>query len=92
MAKVVEFIKRRFPTDCNWTNGNCYYFALILSSRFNGIIYYDVIDGHFICKIDNNYYDYFGIVDINNRILVEWNKFQEYDSLQYERIMQDVIQ
>jgi hypothetical protein len=92
MAKVVEFIKRRFPTDCNWTNGNCYYFALILSNRFNGIIYYDVIDGHFICKIDNNYYDYFGIVDINNRILVEWNKFQEYDSLQYERIMQDVIQ
>lgn len=92
MAKVVEFIKRRFPTDCNWTNGNCYYFALILSNRFNGVIYYDVIDGHFICKIDNNYYDYFGIVDINNRILIEWNKFQEYDSLQYERIIKDVIQ
>ena len=38
MQEVMEFIQRRFPKDSNWTNGNCYYFALILSDRFNGTI------------------------------------------------------
>ena len=91
MANVLEFIKRRFPTDCNWTNGNCYYFALILSDRFNGTIYYDVIEGHFICKIEENYYDYFGIVNTNGRVLVEWDKFEQYDALQQKVIQRDVI-
>ena len=31
MNQVEEFIQRRFPVDCNWTNGNCYYFAVILN-------------------------------------------------------------
>ena len=32
--EIIEFINRRFKLDCNWTNGNCYYFALILADRF----------------------------------------------------------
>lgn len=44
MDPVKEFIDRRFKADCNWLNGNCYYFALILSDRFpGGTVYYDVI-------------------------------------------------
>ena len=31
---VLKFIKRRFPVDCNWLSGNCYYFAQILMARF----------------------------------------------------------
>ena len=34
MDEVIEFIKRRFPTDSNWLSGNCYYFAKILQERF----------------------------------------------------------
>ena len=90
MNMVLEFINKRFPTDCNWTTGNCYYFALILADRFNGDIYYDVINGHFITKIQDNFYDWNGIVNTNN-CLVEWNKMDQYDSLVKQRIIRDCI-
>ena len=61
---VLEFIHRRFPVDCHWLDGNCYYFALILLDRFPiGKILYDVIDGHFVCEIDGVKYDWSGVVD-----------------------------
>ena len=91
MQEVMEFIQRRFPKDSNWTNGNCYYFALILSDRFSGTMYYDVIYGHFITKIGDYYYDYCGIVNLDKRVLVEWSKFEEYDKHQYRRVVEDVL-
>ena len=36
MDKVIDFIKKRFKIDCDWTTGNCFYFAKILESRFPG--------------------------------------------------------
>ena len=89
--KVLEFIKRRFPYDYNWINGNCYYFAIILKSRFpEGSIYYDVIDGHFIFKLDDNYYDWTGKIE-PGKCLVEWEYFDYYDSLQKKIIIRDCI-
>ena len=89
--KVLEFIKRRFPTDCNWISGNCFHFAVILHSVFsNSTIYYDVISGHFVTLIDNKYYDWTGIVEPDG-YLVEWDNFEEYDSLQYKVIKRDCI-
>ena len=91
MNEILEFIKRRFPVDCNWTTGNCYYFAIILLSRFpEGAVYYDVINGHFIFKCDDHYYDWTGIIEPDG-YLVEWNKFDEYDSLLKQRIMRDCL-
>ena len=65
MNEVLEFIKRRFSVDCNWTTGNCYYFAIILKDCFSsGKIFYDVINGHFIFFYDGKYYDpEFGLVE-----------------------------
>ena len=91
MQEIFDFIERRFPKDSHWTDGNCYYFALILSDRFNGTLYYDVIYGHFVCKIEDKYYDYGGLVNLDKRVLVEWDKFEEYDKLQYHRIVEDVL-
>ena len=91
MDEILEFIKRRFPVDCNWITGNCYYFAIILLYRFpKGIIYYDVINGHFIFKYDDYYYDWTGITEPDG-YLVEWDKFDEYDSLLKQRIIRDCI-
>lgn len=87
---VKEFISRRFPksinSDSNWTNGNCYYFSLILKDRFNGTVYYDIIHGHFLTLINDAFFDATGIVyklskkELN---LIENNKFTscklEYD-------------
>ena len=91
VSEICEFIKRRFPTDQDWTNGNCYYFSLILKNRFGGKIYYDVVNGHFVTRIDNQYFDYNGIVDTEGRTLIEWDRFCEYDRKQKKRIKRDCI-
>lgn len=96
MNKVLEFIERRFKGDCNWTTGNCYYFAVILKDRFpEGKIYYDVINCHFVFGYQDNYgwsfYDWNGFVSPNSRILIEWDRFDKYDSLRKERIIRDCI-
>ena len=88
--KILEFINRRFPHDSNWTTGNCYHFALILSNVFYGEIYYDVVNGHFVTLIDGEYYDYYGIVK-DSIVLVKWSKFDEYDVLQRGSIIRDCV-
>lgn len=90
---VIEFIKRRFPNDSNWLNGNCYFFATILKSRFpEGIIYYDVIVGHFVTEIDGVKYDWSGVVDESSEnCYVEWDSFDEYDVKQKQSIIDGCI-
>ena len=90
--EVENFIKRRFPQDCNWLNGNCFYFALILQERFGGEIYYDPIEGHFFCKIKNKFYDWRGShKSINIKDLILWKNYKQIDSLHWERIWRDVV-
>lgn len=92
---VEEFIQRRFgEKDYNWKTGNCYYFAIILKTRFpEGDIYYDTIDGHFIFKLQDTFYDYTGAVneftDVN--AVIKWDDFDKYDSLLKQRIIRDCI-
>ena len=90
--RVIEFIKRRFKSDCNWISGNCCYFAMILKTRFpDGVIFYDVINGHFVFNYADCYYDYTGIITPDENNIIEWDIFGQYDSLQRERIIRDCI-
>ena len=89
---ILEFIKRRFNADCNWTTGNCYYFAIILKDRFpEGTIYYDVINGHFTFWYDGRFYDWTGIVKSKDSYYIAWDVFDKYDSFEKERIIRDCI-
>ena len=89
--EILEFIKRRFPTDCQWISGNCYYFSVILLSRFpTGSIYYDVINGHFVFKYEDHYYDWTGCIKPDG-YLVEWDNFDEYDHIQKQVIVDGCI-
>ena len=91
MDEVIEFIHRRFKSDCNWISGNCYYFAIILKDRFpEGTIFYDVIYGHFVFLYKDRYYDWTGNVTPKG-FLVPWDQFEEYDYLQKKRIITDCI-
>lgn len=91
MDEILEFINRRFPKDSNWLNGNCYYFAQILKTRFpDGTIFYDVINGHFIFRYELKFYDWSGEIQ-QNGFFVEWDNFDEYDTLQKQRIIRDCI-
>lgn len=92
MNEVVEFIKRRFPIDCNWTSGNCYFFAVILKARFpDGKVVYDDVEGHFLFSYQGRLYDYNGEQPVGNRSLIEWNLFDEYDHALKQRIIRDCI-
>lgn len=89
---VLNFIFRRFPYDAMWSEKNCYYFAVILKDRFpDGVIYYDVKEGHFLTKIRDKLYDNSGEQTEENRTLVKWDEFSKYDKLQAERIIQHCI-
>lgn len=95
---VIEFINRRFKDESYWLNGNCYYFAIILKERFcnnNSEIYYDVLEGHFICKIDDIFYDWNGIVNYDDeyksKYVKKWSTYHTEDCIHWERIVRDVI-
>lgn len=92
MDEVLEFINRRFKNDCNWTNGNCYFFAVILKSRFpEGEIFYEEISGHFVLKYNNQFYDWTGIHKSTKASYVSWEEFDKYDLSLKKRIVRDCI-
>lgn len=95
--EVKDFIYRRFKADCQWMSGNCYYFSLILADRFKSYspyMYYDSIDGHFLCRIGSRFYDFtgehkYGGSDIER--LYKWDELKELDCTWYSRIVRDVL-
>ena len=91
MSEIFDFIHRRFPTDCRWLDGNCYYFAVILKARFpEGNIFYDVTYGHFVFGHDGRYYDWTGEIEPQG-YLVDWELFEAYDALVYQRVLRDCV-
>ena len=91
--EITDFIKRRFPVDCNWMNGNCYYFAVILKARFpEGRLVYDSVVGHFMLRIKDTFYDYTGIAATEPRPeFFDWEELQKTDPLFSQHITRDVI-
>lgn len=92
MDEILDFIDRRFAsTDANWLNGNCYWFAHILCSRFNYLdLYYEPIIGHFYAGYNNQYYDWTGMVKPQySPILL--SKIEKEDILWYNHIIRDCV-
>lgn len=96
--EVLDFIngfKEMHPLEIEdvFSNGYCYWFAMILSSRFGVIdssIYYLPIRNHFITKIGNKFYDITGEI-IPDEETYEWTTYKIFDSLDYGRIKRDCI-
>ncbi len=87
--EVLDFIRRRWSKDSDWTNGNCLWFANILCQRFiDGEIYYLPIRGHFITKIDGVFYDATGVVTTNEAPIALVDIYHN-DSLLYSRLIRD---
>ena len=94
MDQVEEFIQRRFEKDCNWLNGNCYYFAVILQEAFpGGEIVYDTLTGHFLYWLNGYLYDWRGkqLDYCFPGQLINWSSLSHDDSTYYERIVRDCI-
>lgn len=87
---ILEFIARRFKKDCNWTNGNCLWFALILQMRFPSLeICYLPVIGHFVVRDGTGaLYDWTGTVT-TEETPIEINSLKKVDYTWYSRLMRD---
>lgn len=88
-----------------FTNGYCYYFAQILSTRFNSFlwhptdIYYNPIDCHFACLIGNKLWDINGaisddIIEYQTNKFGHWYKWKYYidwEPLDSKRVIENCI-
>ena len=79
MDEVLEFIfrfKSKYPSELEdlFTNGYCYWFAIMLTTNFGGEIWYNPSVIHFCAYIDGWFYDITGRFPYN----VEWKNWQEY--------------
>ena len=94
-SNVIDFInnfKKKYPDamEDTFLHGYCYWFAKILAERFEGVIYYEPIDNHFIAYIENHFYDITGEV-IPSQKARPWSVYQLWDELETQRIIRDCI-
>lgn len=94
--KRISFHKNtREKIELAFTNGNCYWFAFILSSVFNGTICYLPIEGHFICRIEDEYYDIYGYIDESSNYrmdtIYDWEEYQKIEPKISEKIKAQCI-
>lgn len=87
---VLNFIHYRFPVDCHWLDGNCYYFALILCNRFSQLsIYYNPVDGHFFAGNGHEFYDWTG--RIYPPYAISFDEIKNEEPQWYGRLVRDCI-
>ena len=88
ILNFIEDIKKTSPKEITnlFSCGYCYWFAVILSTRFNGSIFYLPIENHFITKINNNFYDIKGLYKPKEDIYLWPDEYTQTDKLDYERV------
>lgn len=96
--EILDFINRRFNNPevvKSFTNGNCYYFVIILITRFGkGRIVYNEIDNHFGYLLNNKIYDITGVICenfINNNLWQYWFIYCVNEPANSYRIERDCI-
>lgn len=92
--EVIEFIRRRFAKDCDWMEGNCFWFAAILCERFDELyMWYEPIVGHFYAgDIKGNvFFDWAGAhIGLENKPIL-FAKIAENDDLWFSRLIRDCV-
>lgn len=68
--------KGREEIEDTFLNGQCYWFAYILVSRFGGTIWFNPLIPHFCAKIDRHLYDITG-VQPNGEHWYEWETYKK---------------
>lgn len=92
-TKKLGLLIRDFATDFTrsnepFMNGFCYHFAVILRDLFDGEVWYNPIDNHYVTKINGDLYDARGVIQSNLDSYVPWEEYKKEDPLHAERLMQ----
>lgn len=91
---IYNFIKSRFSKDCDWCNGNCFWFAFILHTRFPKLsIWLFPIENHFMAGDGKRFYDWNGVRELANcdEEPIQWETVKNIDPLYYNRLIRDCI-
>ena len=106
MNDILNFIKifQTPETTKVFTNGCCYWFAVILSKRFEqSTIMYNPVENHFATRIKDGLYDITGRLEFTchykyvNGVQeydghwIAWDSYSCYDSLNRERVYKQCI-
>lgn len=93
--KEIEKFLERFHSaddvDVVFTQGCCYWFAVIMAMRFRAPVMYDQVSNHFTVRIHSRLYDITGDVTEKYPDSVEWNRYMEFDRADFERVVRDCI-
>lgn len=94
--KFIDDFKKRFPDELEqiFYHGYCYWFATILSLRFEGEIWFNPAMVHFASKIKDDLYDIFGKVNpgvdpytgIYDKDFDQWYRWEDYQECHQEEI------
>lgn len=91
--KEIEKFLSRFHTsgdvDKVFTQGCCYWFAIIMAIRFDSPMMYSPVDNHFTVKIHGRLYDITGDVTEKYTNSVDWSTYAAFDPNDYRRIVRD---
>ena len=93
--KILKFISRFHGSEHVFLTGCCYWFAHILDYRFDmecdPVIMYEPVEGHFVTRIGNRYYDIRGDVTelYRGKPMYDMDELACEDSGLYRRLMRD---
>lgn len=90
MSEILGFIKQFASAKDIFLNGMCYWFAFILHNRFpDSDIWYEPIMNHFVCCIEDIFYDAAGVVSEGG--FQKWDDYKDMDKTHAERIIRYCI-
>lgn len=89
MKEIKDFIREFSSEEKFFTEGKCFWFAVILKVRFGGKIKYHPVDNHWATEIDGVLYDVTGSIDSVG--FEDWpGRFKE-DTTYYNRLISQCI-
>ena len=94
---ILRFIDHFKGSEDTFLHGCCYWFSVILYDRFCFFsdhavqIWYEPVEGHFVTKIENHFYDVRGDVTelYRGKPMYNMHEMLRYDGKMYERLMRD---
>ena len=94
-SKVLSFIEQitiKYPKEIKdvFSNGYCFWFAIILRERFHGEIWFNSSLVHFATCIEDRLFDVNGMID-DTYGWMPWTEFQERNHYEAQQVIRTVI-